>query len=361
MMNRGYLVLDTGECYGGDWVLNHHESVPDRVGEVVFNTSHAGYQEIATDPSYFSQIMVMTAPQQGNYGFREGESESEKIWIEGFICTEIQNNKFGQHWVNRLLEHQVPVLSGADTRALTIRLREGGTPWGALVNANSESEAKEKALRLLQGRALLGRDWTEIVGIKTSYVLQGEKTNGPRVAVIDFGTKQNILRELLRESSEVLVTPALNADKEISSWNADGILLSNGPGDPSLCTNGIASVKKMIGTKPLFGICMGHQVLALALGAKTYKMKFGHHGGNHPVRDSLLEQVYVTSQNHGYAVDPATLPKSAKVTHINLYDQTVEGFEDSSKKCWSVQFHPESSPGPHEAKTLFKLFMDRLK
>jgi carbamoyl-phosphate synthase small subunit len=360
-MKRGYLVLESGECYGGDWISNSSQSAPPRVGEVVFNTSHSGYQEIATDPSYFSQIMVMTSPMQGNYGFRVGESESEKLWIEGFICTEIQNNLSGSHWANTLLENGVPILSGADTRRLTIRLREGGTPWGALVQAESEAQAKETAETLLKNKKWLGLDWTEIVGAKKSTVVSGEKANGPRIAVVDFGVKTNIIRELKKGSSEIFITPAKGADKAILDWNADGVLLSNGPGDPSLCLHGVESVRKLLGQVPMFGICMGHQVLALALGAKTFKMKFGHHGSNHPVKDSVLNQVYVTSQNHGYAVDPKTLPSGAVVTHVNLYDQSVEGFEHQSKKCFSVQFHPESSPGPHEAQKLFNLFMDKVK
>ncbi|MGE3975652.1 MAG: glutamine-hydrolyzing carbamoyl-phosphate synthase small subunit [Bdellovibrionales bacterium] len=357
-MTKGYLVLESGECFGGDWISS--APLSPRIGEVVFNTSHAGYQEIASDPSYFSQIMVMTAPMQGNYGFREGESESEKIWIEGFVCTEIQNNKAGSQWMNQLLTNKVPILSGADTRKLTIRLREGGTPWGAIVAAESEEDAKVQAQKLFQSRQLIGLDWTEIVGTKKSQVLKGHNVQGPRVAVMDFGTKKNILQELQKDCSEILLVPAQGADPLIREWDADGILLSNGPGDPSFCVNGIESVQKLIGWKPMFGICMGHQVLALALGAKTYKMKFGHHGGNQPVKDALLNQVYVTSQNHGYAVDPTTLPSQSRVTHVNLYDKTVEGFECAPKKCWSVQFHPESNPGPHEAKTLFKLFMDKL-
>jgi carbamoyl-phosphate synthase small subunit len=353
---KGYLVLETGETFEGRWHGGKSSG-----GEVVFNTSHCGYEEIATDPSYYSQIMVMTAPMQGNYGSRSMDWESKQIWIRGFVCMEIHQKGEGASWAQRLLSNDIPILSEVDTRKLTLRLRSDGTPWGALTNARSSEEALEMARSLIQNKTDMNSDWTALVANPKGSVLTGKNTVGPRLALIDFGAKKNIVNSLLPHCREMRVFPTLGSARDIQDWNPDGILLSNGPGDPAFVKTGIQTVKDLLGWKPIFGICMGHQVLSLALGAKTYKLKFGHRGGNHPVHDKLLNQICVTSHNHGYSVSENSLPSDVKVTHVNLNDGTVEGIECSNKKCFSVQYHPESSPGPHESSKLFKLFLDRLQ
>ncbi|HEX4923101.1 MAG TPA: glutamine-hydrolyzing carbamoyl-phosphate synthase small subunit, partial [Bdellovibrionales bacterium] len=345
---NGYLVLETGEVYAGRWHGGQASS-----GEVVFNTSHCGYEEIATDPSYYSQIMVMTAPMQGNYGSRIDDWESKKIWLRGFVCLEIHQRGTGGAWLEKLVSNGVPVLSEVDTRSLVLRLRRQGTPWAGLVQAKDEAEARARAATYLAQKESLASDWTALVSTEKSFDLQGAKRNGPRLALIDFGAKTNIINSLLPQAAEIRVFPSTTRPDAIREYNPDGILLSNGPGDPAQVKQGTQTVRELLGWKPIFGICMGHQVLALALGAKTYKLKFGHRGGNHPVHDLLLNKICVTSHNHGYAVSRESLPQGVRVTHVNLNDNTVEGIECASKKCFSVQYHPESEPGPHEASELF--------
>lgn len=352
----GYLVLETGQIFKGRFRGGH-----SRAGEVVFNTSHSGYEEMATDPSYFSQILVTTAPQQGNYGADRTSWESGQIWINGFVCLEIQHSERESSWLTRLTENQVPVLTDIDTRALVLVLRDQGTTWGAIIDAKDENEACIMARGLVEKAKEQPRDWTRLVCRRTVEDRKGEKPNGPRVAVLDFGAKENILRELERRCREIRVFPSATQAEEILSWNPDGIMLSNGPGDPADVAVGTETVRQLLGKKFIFGICMGHQILSMALGAKTYKLKFGHRGSNHPIRDLLLNKVYVTSQNHGYNVDQKSLPEGVKVTHINLNDQTVAGISCFEKKCMSVQFHPESHPGPHDAVGLFDYFVNQIR
>ena len=352
---RGYLVLEGGEVYTGQW-----QGGEDRAGEVVFNTSHSGYEEIATDPSYFSQIVVMTAPMQGNYGVEDAVWESRKLWIEGFICLEVQDSERDQAWKKRLTENKIPLLTEVDTRALALRLRQGGTPWGALVQAGSEAEALKKAESLIASKKTLDKDWVYIASRKEPEVRRGDNMVGPKVAVLDFGSKENILRELQSRCSEIKIFNSRSSVQDIMSYNPDGIMLTNGPGDPADVKVAIGTVRELLGVKPIFGICMGHQILGLALGAKTYKLKFGHRGSNHPIRDTLLNQIYMTSQNHGYAVEEASLPSDVKVTHVNLNDGTVAGFYSEQRKCLGIQYHPESCPGPHEASGLFSYFVERM-
>lgn len=360
MSKKGYLVLETGEIFEGLW--NSSDSTKDvlpRVGEVVFNTSHAGYQEIASDPSYYSQIMVMTASMQGNYGLRENDFESKRYWIEGFVCTEMTKGP----WQEALLKSQVPILSEVDTRNLTLRLREKGTPWGALLSASSREAAQQLAPTLIaeQKKNRQHKDWTLEVSARQPQLVKGMKMHGARVALVDFGVKESILHCLLERCAEVQIFPSTSKVESIKDWSPDGVLLSNGPGNPDDVKEGSVLVSQLVGWRPLFGICMGHQVLSRVLGAKTFAMKFGHHGGNHPIRDDLLQKVYITSQNHGYAVDPTSLSAGTYVTHVNLYDGTLEGLENKEKKCWSVQFHPESAPGPNEARLLFDRFIEGLR
>ncbi|MFS4459674.1 glutamine-hydrolyzing carbamoyl-phosphate synthase small subunit [Bdellovibrio sp. HCB2-146] len=352
---NAYLVLESGETYQGQW-----HGGEERAGEVVFNTSHSGYEEIATDPSYLSQIVVMTAPMQGNYGVENEVWESRRMWIEGFICLEVQDTERDQAWKKRLLENKIPLLTEIDTRQLTLRLRQGGTPWGALVQANSEAEAQKKAQALIAPKKSMDKDWVYMASRKDSEVRKGQNMVGPRIAVLDFGSKENILRELQSRCSEIKIFNSRASVGEIMSYNPDGIMLTNGPGDPADVQVAIGTVRELLGQKPIFGICMGHQVLALALGAKTYKLRFGHRGSNHPIDDRLLNQIYVTSQNHGYGVEAQSLPADVKITHINLNDGTVAGFYSEKRKCLGIQYHPESCPGPHEAQGLFSYFIERM-
>jgi carbamoyl-phosphate synthase small subunit len=351
----GYLVLETGEVFSGNWLGGE-----SRAAEVVFNTSHSGYEEIATDPSYYKQMVVMTAPMQGNYGVCDDHWESRRVWIDGFMCLQMQNTVSDSKWLKRLLSKGIPVVSEIDTRQITLRLRSGGTPWGALVNSTSEIEAKKLAHALIEKSKSQPKDWVWDVTVKDVESYIGKNPKGPKIAVMDFGCKKNILRELLERSSEIKVFPSRADVKDIEAYRPDGIMLTNGPGDPMDVEKSVETIKRFLGSKPIFGICMGHQLLCLALGAKTYKLKFGHRGANHPISDSLLNMIYVTSQNHGYAVDESTIPKEVHVTHRNLNDSTVAGIYSAQFKCLGIQYHPESHPGPHDAVKLFDFFIEKM-
>lgn len=360
---NGYLVLESGEIYQG--MLNSPTGKTstkefDRAGEVVFNTSHSGYEEIATDPSYYSQIMVMTAPMQGNYGANREHWESKKVWIEGFVSLQIQNSVRDQRWIERLHESKVHLLTEIDTRQLVLSLRSKGTVWGALVAANTESEAKVRAQELIADKKKIDKDWVNLASRKEAEVRPGKKPKGPRVAVLDFGTKENILRELEDRCSELKIFPSRTDVQSILAWKPDGLMLTNGPGDPGDVQVAPETVKFFLGKLPVFGICMGHQILSIALGAKTFKLKFGHRGANHPIKDTLLNTIYMSSQNHGYAADEKTLPVDVQVTHRNLNDQTVAGIYSQKLNCLGIQYHPESHPGPHEASRLFDFFTQRM-
>jgi carbamoyl-phosphate synthase small subunit len=354
-MKKAYLVLETGEIYCGKW-----NSGVDRAGEVVFNTSHSGYEEIATDPSYMNQIVVLTAPMQGNYGVDKSIWESDRLWIEGFISLQIQDSVRDRAWIQRLEDAKIPLLTEIDTRELVLRLRSGGTPWGALVQAADETEARKSASLLIAEKKKSEMDWVYLASRKQKEVRRGDFLGGPKVAVLDFGAKENILRELQKFCSEVVIYPSRTTAHEILQASPDFVMLTNGPGDPAEVQVAPGVIRELLGKKPIFGICMGHQVLALSLGAKTYKLKFGHRGANHPIKDDLLGQIYVTSQNHGYAVDPKTLPLEARVTQINLNDGTVAGFYNKERKYLGIQYHPEACPGPHEATNLFRFFIEKV-
>ncbi len=358
-MSTGCLVLETGEVYSGKW---HGSFLMGRAGEVVFNTAHSGYEEIATDPSYLFQIVVMTAPMMGNYGVNREFWESRQFWIEGFIGLQIRprsgDNEFS--WLDRLEEHQIPALSEVDTRQMVLRLRQGGTPWGALVRASSAEEARKLAFPLISERKKADKDWVWLASRREKEVRQGKNLQGPRVGVLDFGCKENILRELMIRCSELIIFPSRTSVQEIIQARVDGVVLTNGPGDPGDVQEAPQTVRQLIGVKPIFGICMGHQILSIALGAKTYKLKFGHRGSNHPIKDTLLNRVYMTSQNHGYGVDLETLPSSIRVTQFNLNDQTVAGIYSDAENFLGIQYHPESHPGPHDAVGLFDFFVHQM-
>lgn len=348
--------MEDGECFEGA-ALKAQMPFPEKAGEVVFNTSHSGYEEIATDPSYFSQIIVMTAPMQGNYGVDNGARESKQLWIQGFVCVQMQNTKRENSWFRCLVENNIPVLTEIDTRSLVIKLRSQGTPWGAIVAANDMTEAQTKAASLIAKQKQIDTDWVNLCSRKEIEDMEGQNPKGPRVAVLDFGAKQNILRELSLRCSQIRIFPSRTSVQKITEWQPDSLMLTNGPGDPARVMVAQETIRHFLGRLPIFGICMGHQVLALALGAKTYKMKFGHRGANHPIRDDLLNQIYMSSQNHGYAVLGESLPKDVTLTHRNLNDQTVAGFYSKKFNCLGIQYHPESHPGPHEARQLFDYFI----
>ena len=350
----GCLVLETGEIFPGYLLCGAPQA-----GEVVFNTSHSGYEEIATDPSYFSQILVMTAPMQGNYGADDGVWESDKIWIKGFVSLEIQSDAGERSWREKLAASHVPLLTQVDTRKLVLRLREKGVVWGALVGLSENSLSFGRDL--IRETKKQPKDWTYIVSEKAPKIFKGEKKKGPEIALIDFGYKKNILRELLKKSSFVKLFPCHSTPEEVKKWNPDGIVLSNGPGDPKDVTSGALLVGSLIGSRPIFGICMGHQVLGLAAGGKTHKLKFGHRGGNHPIKDQMLNCIYMAAHNHGYAVSEDSLPPDVKVSHKNLNDGSVAGIYSEERNFFGVQFHPESHPGPHESTALFDVFFKKVE
>ena len=353
---KAYLVLQDGVFFEGS-ALDSQTHFPEKAGEVVFNTSHSGYEEIASDPSYFSQIVVMTAPMMGNYSVDKKTWESEQIWIQGFVCVQMQNSKRENSWSKCLIDNQIPILTEVDTRNLVLKLRNQGTPWGAIVKAENAILAKEKAFILIDKQKSINADWVHQCSRQKAEERIGKNPSGPRVAVLDFGCKENILRELLNRCSKIKIFPCRTEASVIQDWQPDSMLLTNGPGDPSSVMKAPETIRHFIGKIPIFGICMGHQVLALAIGAKTYKLKFGHRGANHPIKDDLLNKIYISSQNHGYAVAAETLPADVQITQRNLNDGTVAGFYSKKSKFLGIQYHPESHPGPHEAEKLFDFFI----
>ena len=340
------------------------------IGEVVFHTAMCGYQEILTDPSYHFQLVTMTYPQIGNYGVNPKDFESRRIYAAGFIIREY--SPIVSHWqANRSLDeylkfHEVVGISDIDTRALTRHLRDHGAQMGLITTA---AEPLELLLERLRGGAkLVGRDIVKDVTTDTSYAWPLGEAPAPvpkkkyRVAVYDFGVKFSILRSLYTSGCELEVFPAATPPEKILAWNPDGIFLSNGPGDPEPVGYAVHSVRQLLGKKPIFGICLGHQILGLALGGRTTKLKFGHHGANHPVKYLPTGAIEITSQNHGFIVDIDSLPQeTVEITHINLNDQTLEGFRHRTLSAFSVQYHPESAPGPHDSQYLFDHFIKEME
>lgn len=362
-----YLVLADGRVFTG--TSFGHAGL--KSGEVVFNTAMTGYQEILTDPSYFGQIVVMTYPHIGNYGVTPADDESQKMYASGLVVRDypsLHSNYRAKSTLQAALKKEkVFGLAGIDTRALVRHIRDvGAMPAILACRTGRHGDLSLQTLKKMAQKlpSMDGQNLAQKVSCEKSYSWKnGKSKNRFRVIAYDFGIKHNILRLLVEAGADVTVVPydysadkILNATKKI-----DGVFLSNGPGDPATCTTAIDNVKKLLGKKPIFGICLGHQILAQALGAKTYKLKFGHHGANHPVMDLTTRKVEITSQNHGYAVDDKTLPDFVKMTHVNLNDHTVEGLQHQSLKAFSVQYHPEAAPGPHDSRYLFKRFFNLMR
>lgn len=351
---KGKLILDDGSIFHGE-ILNDAQAV----GEVVFNTGMTGYQEVLTDPSYCGQIVTMTYPLIGNYGVAPIFDQSRQPYVRGFImselCQEPSNWQSKGTLLGYLTENGIPCLYGVDTRAITRRIRSKGTMKGVIVPGDTPDEEIQKLLK-----CDLPKDLVKEVTTKEIYTMPG---SGPHVVVMDFGIKRNILHSMAGIGLNLTVVPADTTVDAILALNPDAVFLSNGPGDPKDVSYAIDTIKQLL-TKniPLFGICLGHQLLALALGANTYKLKFGHRGSNHPVKDLAKGRVFITSQNHGYAVDEVSLEgKGLVVTHRAVNDGTVEGMRHTSLPVFSVQYHPEAAPGPDDNTYLFDEFIKMIK
>jgi carbamoyl-phosphate synthase small subunit len=351
-------------------------------GEVVFNTSMTGYQEVLTDPSYAGQIVTMTCPEIGNYGVTTDDEESRGVQVAGFIIRD--ESPIASNWrsegtlTDYLKKNGIVAISDIDTRALTRVLRSAGVMRGVIATGaiNVDDLVQQaRAIPSMEGSDLVkdvtcsaAFDWITMPGADEPTGSSLELTPGRlatrplRVAAYDYGMKWNILRRLTAHGCQVRVYPASAPAREVLATNPDGVFLSNGPGDPAVLDYAIENAREIIAKDvPVFGICLGHQILGLAMGAKTFKLKFGHRGGNHPVKDLRTGQVEITSQNHGFAVDPATVTPDTEVTHVNLYDGTVEGLKHKTKPVFSVQYHPEASPGPHDADYLFSRFLEAME
>ncbi len=364
--SSGCLVLEDGTCFegmlfGAPLPASPWESklISPGYGEAVFNTSLTGYQEILTDPSYCGQIVCMTAAHLGNTGINEEDDESVKPWCAGFIvhenCDTPSNWRSTESLRAFLTKKGIPGLCGVDTRALTRHLRSRGTLRALMVEARHRDQAAEWLKKL---PSFEGEDLIREVSARKPYPWKRSSADAPRFRVIalDYGIKRNLLRCLEQQGCAIDVYPADTSAAEILRLNPHGVFLSNGPGDPSAAPYAARCVSELLGKVPIFGVCMGHQILALALGGKTYKLKFGHRGGNQPVLDRETGRVEISSHNHGYAVDGESLPSTVQLTHQNLNDKTVEGLSVPSLRAFSVQYHPESCPGPHDSEHLFERF-----
>ncbi len=368
-LNKAILALEDGTVFEG----NSFGAPVERSGEVVFNTALTGYQEIFTDPSYAGQIVVLTCPQIGNYGANESDCESGRPYIEGLAVRDfspIASNWRSEETASQYLtQNSIPIVAGIDTRALVRHLRTRGVMRGVLSATGEDASTlvdKARAVPSMAGLDLATRvttaepyTWDKAVEpASPSDLLAAAAEVRYHVVAYDFGIKRNILRRLRHVGARVTVVPAATTAADVLSLKPDGIFLSNGPGDPEPLHNQIGEVRKLIGKKPIFGICLGQQVLGLALGGKTYKLKFGHRGANHPVLNRVTNKVEITSHNHGFTVDPDSLNQNEiELTHVNLNDETLEGFRHRSLPVFCVQYHPEAAPGPHDSHYLFDDFI----
>jgi len=378
LSGRATLALEDGRVFNG----RAAGARTRRGGEVVFNTSLTGYQEVFTDPSYSGQIVCLTYPHIGNVGTNLDDEESPRPYIEALVVREFsllasnwRSSETAQQYLER---YGVPVISDIDTRALVRHLREVGALRGILSTDDTPAEqliAEARALPTMAGQELAGRvttakkyDWTGgsnalAVPVKSARKANGKATDARyRVVAYDYGIKQNILRLFVDHGCDVTVVPAKTSADDVLALKPHGVFLSNGPGDPEPITYAIENIRKLAGRVPIFGICLGHQLCGLALGGKTFKLKFGHHGSNHPVKNLRTQKVEITAQNHGFCVDPESLPsRDVEITHVNLNDHTNEGMRHRSMPLFSVQYHPEASPGPHDARYLFDDFISMMK
>jgi carbamoyl-phosphate synthase small subunit len=361
---KGILALEDGTVFEGLGFGASGESC----GEVVFNTSLTGYQEVLTDPSYCSQIVTMTYPLIGNYGINDADVESGRIQVSGFVvkeaCPYPSNFKSQKSLGAYLKENNIVGVSGVDTRKLTRHTRLIGAMKGVIWSGENAPKTSDLVDKAKAWKGLVGVDIVKNVTCKKAYEWDASSgKNGYRFNVVafDFGIKFNILRILKSLGCKVTVVPASTTAEEALAYKPDGIFLSNGPGDPAAVTYAIETIRNLLGKLPIFGICLGHQLSGLALGAKTYKLKFGHRGANHPVKNLETNGIAITSQNHGFCVDTDSLKsKGVAMTHVNLNDHTCEGLSDMSNRLFSVQYHPEASPGPHDSGYLFKQFIDMM-
>jgi carbamoyl-phosphate synthase small subunit len=369
-MKKAILALADGLVFEG----HSFGAEGETSGEIVFNTSMTGYQEILTDPSYKGQIVTMTYPQIGNYGVNDEDVESAKPYVEGFIVKEyldIPSNWRSKKSLHQYLaENGIVGIQGIDTRALTRHLRDFGAQPGVISTKDMKPESLvAKAQKLPK---MSGLDLAKEVTCKEPYTWDqgdwdlakgyaGKPASRYKVVAYDYGIKRNILRLLTQAGCDVTVVPATMPAEDVLAMNPDGVFLSNGPGDPEPVTYAINSIKKILGKKPVFGICLGQQLLGLALGGRTYKLKFGHHGGNQPIMDLTTRKVEIAAENHGFAVDMKTIKDQVVMTHMNLNDKTCEGIQHKTLPAFSVQYHPEASPGPHDSRYLFQRFVDMME
>lgn len=369
-MKKALLALADGMVFEG----HSFGAEGETSGEIVFNTSMTGYQEILTDPSYKGQIVTMTYTQIGNYGVNDEDVESARPYVEGFIVKEyldIPSNWRAKKSLHQYLaDYKIVGIQGIDTRALTRHLRDFGAQPGVISTKDMDPESLVGKAKKLPKMA--GLDLAKDVTCKKPYSWDegdwdiekgyGKKLSSRyRVVAYDYGIKRNILRLLTQAGCDVTVVPATMPAEAVLKMNPDGVLLSNGPGDPEPVIYAIENIKKLLGKKPIFGICLGQQLLGLALGGKTYKLKFGHHGGNQPIMDLTTRKVEIAAENHGFAVDMETVKDSVVMTHMNLNDKTCEGFQHKTLPAFSVQYHPEASPGPHDSRYLFQRFIDMME
>jgi carbamoyl-phosphate synthase small subunit len=371
---QAILALEDGRVFRG----KGYGAKGECYGEVVFNTSITGYQEIFTDPSYSGQIVVLTNPEIGNYGTNSEDNEATRPYIEGLIVREfsrVSSNWRSQQVAEEYLEQfKIPVLADIDTRALVRHLRDHGVMRGVI--STLEADPEKLIAKALSIPKMDGTDLAKVVSTKRPYVWEtGERSHEPievvgvkdvperfHVVAYDYGIKQNILRKLRGEACKVTVVPAQTPAEDVLALKPDGVFLSNGPGDPEPCSYAVDNIRRLMGRQPIFGICLGHQLVGLAVGGKTYKLKFGHHGGNHPVKQIHTGKVEITAHNHNFAVDPDSLPQSeVELTHVDLNDNTLEGMRHRNLPLFSVQYHPEASPGPHDSHYLFKDFVKMME